>query len=142
MDNITLQEARSNESQQSNAVNCSVDNSTTIGEDEEWDTKKSMQFMVKQVKAMVVVLIIDIALPLTLYFVLQKYTSQLISLIVSGIPPLLYVIYQAIRDRRLDALGCIIVFCMVLSGVISIISGMFDILDMNVLTEIQAMLAF
>jgi hypothetical protein len=88
-----------------------------------WDAKRTIRFVVKQVQAIAISVIVDIALPLILYYTLQRYTSQLVALIVSGIPPLLYVIFLAIRKKRLDVLGCIIVFSFVVSGAVSIISG-------------------
>ena len=69
------------------------------------------------------VILIDVALPLAIYYILKIWLSMVIALVLSGIPPLLRVIYLFWRQRRVDILGCIIVFSFILSAVLSIISG-------------------
>lgn len=68
-------------------------------------------------------LFIDVAIPLAIYYLLKNYTSILIALIVSGVPPLLHVIYGFIKYRKINILGCIFVFSFIISAVLSIISG-------------------
>ncbi|KAI8374434.1 uncharacterized protein BYT42DRAFT_499774 [Radiomyces spectabilis] len=81
------------------------------------------KFILRQVVAFGTMLLVDVGIPLALYYILKMYTSILIALIVSGIPPLLRVIYIFWRRRKVDVLGCIIVFSFVLSAILSIISG-------------------
>ncbi|ORX59579.1 hypothetical protein DM01DRAFT_253702 [Hesseltinella vesiculosa] len=68
-------------------------------------------------------MVMDVGLPLALYYILKNYTSQLVALIVSGLPPLIWVIFKFIWHKKVDALGCLFVFCYILSGILSIISG-------------------
>lgn len=72
---------------------------------------------------LIITLVIDCGIPLALYYILKNYTSQLVALIVSGIPPLLHVAYTAIRRKKLDILGCIFVLSFVISAVVSIVTG-------------------
>lgn len=65
----------------------------------------------------------DVALPLAIYYILKNYVSVLIALIISGIPPLLHVIYTFWKKRRLDILGCIFVVSYIISAVLSLVSG-------------------
>ncbi|KAI9318497.1 hypothetical protein BX666DRAFT_1831445, partial [Dichotomocladium elegans] len=67
--------------------------------------------------------LIDIAIPLALYFSLKNVIGVVYALIVSGAPPFLFVVYTAIAKRTVDLLGCIICLSFVLSGVVSIVSG-------------------
>ncbi|KAI8096782.1 uncharacterized protein BX664DRAFT_258964 [Halteromyces radiatus] len=84
-------------------------------------TNKAAVF--RQIRMFAMMIIIDIGLPLALYFILEMYTSQLIALIVSGIPPLLHVLVTFIIKRRIEVLGCICVFSFILSAILSLISG-------------------
>lgn len=77
----------------------------------------------KMIRPTAEMLFFDVALPLALYYILKIWLSTLIALIISGIPPLLRVIYLFWRKRRVDILGCIFVVSFILSAVLSIISG-------------------
>ncbi|KAI9256230.1 hypothetical protein BY458DRAFT_519429 [Sporodiniella umbellata] len=70
-----------------------------------------------------IMLIIDVGLPLAIFYILKMYISILIALILSGIPPLLHVIYTFIKRRKLDVLGCIFVVSYTVSAVLSLITG-------------------
>lgn len=70
-------------------------------------------------------LVFMIGLPLGLYFGLRNVIGELYALLISGIPPLLHVIYTFIRKRRVDVLGVLVLFAFVISAVISIVTGMF-----------------
>ena len=65
----------------------------------------------------------DVALPLAIYYILKIWLSVLIALLLSGIPPLLRVLYLFWKRGKVDILGCIFVISFVISGVLSIISG-------------------
>lgn len=77
----------------------------------------------KMVRPTLEMLFFDVALPLALYYILSIWLATVYALIVSGIPPLLRVIYLFIRRGRIDILGCIFVVSFVLSAVLSLISG-------------------
>ncbi|KAI8140400.1 hypothetical protein BJV82DRAFT_520434 [Fennellomyces sp. T-0311] len=68
-------------------------------------------------------MLIEVGIPLALYYGLRNTIGVLYALVISGIPPFLYVIFVAIRNRRIDVLGCIIGISFILSGVVSIVSG-------------------
>ncbi|KAI7883220.1 hypothetical protein K492DRAFT_159733 [Lichtheimia hyalospora FSU 10163] len=68
-------------------------------------------------------MLIDIAIPLALYYGLRNVIDVIYALIISGIPPFLWVIVGFIRSRRVDVLGVIISLSFILSGVVSLISG-------------------
>ncbi|GAN02395.1 conserved hypothetical protein [Mucor ambiguus] len=72
---------------------------------------------------MVLMLIINVGIPLALYYTLKIWLSPLVALIISGIPPLLHVFYVFWKRRRVDVLGCIFVAGFIISGVLSAISG-------------------
>lgn len=85
--------------------------------------KEKIKFLFTAFLPLIITLVIDCGIPLALYYILKNYTSQLVALIVSGIPPLLHVAYTAIRRRKLDILGCIFVLSFVISAVVSIVTG-------------------
>ncbi|KAI9307247.1 hypothetical protein BJ944DRAFT_158395 [Cunninghamella echinulata] len=68
-------------------------------------------------------LLIDIVAPFTLYYILKNYTTQLIALVISGVPPLLHVLVTFIYKRRVEVVGCICIFSFILSAVLTLISG-------------------
>ncbi|KAI9486974.1 MAG: hypothetical protein EXX96DRAFT_517368 [Benjaminiella poitrasii] len=74
-------------------------------------------------KPLATMLVINVGVPLALYYVLKIWLSPLIALILSGIPPLLHVIYTGWKKRRLDILGCIFVVSYTISAVLTVISG-------------------
>ncbi|KAI8876203.1 hypothetical protein K501DRAFT_289017 [Backusella circina FSU 941] len=74
-------------------------------------------------KSFLTVMFIDVALPLIIYYVLKNFVSILIALILSGIPPLLLVIYHFIKHRRLDIMGCIFVISYIVSAVLSVVTA-------------------
>ncbi|ORX59578.1 hypothetical protein DM01DRAFT_1333043 [Hesseltinella vesiculosa] len=89
-----------------------------------YDEKKQRRKMVMlQLVHFLATMIVDVGLPLMLYYVLKDHTSQLVALIVSGVPPLVWVIFKFIWYRKVDALGCLFVVCYALSAVLSVISG-------------------
>ncbi|CAO3648929.1 unnamed protein product [Mucor fragilis] len=71
----------------------------------------------------VLMLIINVGIPLALYYILKIWLSPLVALIISGIPPLLHVLYVFWKKRRIDVLGCIFVAGFIISAVLSAISG-------------------
>ncbi|KAI8096777.1 uncharacterized protein BX664DRAFT_291894 [Halteromyces radiatus] len=81
------------------------------------------KFLIKQLRAFALMMLIDVGLPLAIYYVLKMYVSMVVALVLSGLPPLIKVIVKFIRKRKVDALGCIFVFSYVLSGILSLISG-------------------
>lgn len=89
--------------------------------------KERCSIFLSYARPMFVMLFFDVGLPLAIYYILKIWLSVLVSLILSGIPPLLRVFYVFWKKRHIDVLGCVFVFSFVLSAVLSIISGKFDI---------------
>ncbi|KAI8140398.1 hypothetical protein BJV82DRAFT_671829 [Fennellomyces sp. T-0311] len=71
----------------------------------------------------VILMVINVAIPLGLYYGLRNKIGVIYALIISGAPSILYVIYGIIRTGRLDVLGFVIGLSFILSGVVSVISG-------------------
>ncbi|GBC10492.1 hypothetical protein RclHR1_09680002 [Rhizophagus clarus] len=62
-------------------------------------------------------LFFEIFLPLILYYVLKQFISEIHALLISGIPPLIIVIYGIIAKRRIDTLGAIVIISFIVSAV-------------------------
>ncbi|KAI9278759.1 hypothetical protein BDA99DRAFT_429164 [Phascolomyces articulosus] len=77
----------------------------------------------RQFASLLVMLTIQVGIPLALYYGLRNKIGVVYALVISGIPPFLYVIVEFIRKRKVDMLGCIIGGSFIISGVISIVSG-------------------
>lgn len=98
------------------------------GEEEEEEIKKlTLKQMIllywSFLRPVVFMLIINVGIPLALYYVLKIWLSPLIALIISGVPPLLHVFYIFWKKRRVDILGCVFVAGFIISAVLSAISG-------------------
>lgn len=74
-------------------------------------------------RPMLTMLVIDVGIPLAIYYVTKIWLSQLVALILSGIPPLLHTAYTFIKKRRVEILGCIVVLSYVVSAILSLITG-------------------
>lgn len=68
-------------------------------------------------------MVVDIGLPLGIYYGMKNYTSLIVALVVSSIPPLLLVIAKFIYRRKVDIFGCLFVFGFILSGIFALASG-------------------
>ncbi|KAI8330911.1 hypothetical protein BC941DRAFT_361061 [Chlamydoabsidia padenii] len=95
-----------------------------LSEEEQLAKKKQARAAVfRQIRMFALMLFVDIGLPLALYYILKMYISELLALIISGVPPLLHVIINFIIKRRVEVIGCICIFSFILSAVLTLISG-------------------
>eukprot|EP01117_Protostelium_nocturnum_P011870 TRINITY_DN4331_c0_g1_i1.p1 TRINITY_DN4331_c0_g1~~TRINITY_DN4331_c0_g1_i1.p1 ORF type:complete len:349 (-),score=82.36 TRINITY_DN4331_c0_g1_i1:15-929(-) len=62
------------------------------------------------VSAVLLLLVVDIALPMTLFYILEKYMEPLYALILASLPPLMKMIFFAIVKRRLEVTGFLVIF--------------------------------
>ena len=79
--------------------------------------------MVKRLVSVILMLLIQIGIPLLLYYGLRNKIGVVYALVISGIPPFLNVIYGFIRKGQVEVLGCIISVSFILSAAVSIVSG-------------------
>ncbi|KAI9278756.1 hypothetical protein BDA99DRAFT_429083 [Phascolomyces articulosus] len=79
--------------------------------------------MLRHLAGLLIMMVVQVGIPLALYYGLRNQIGVVYALVISGIPPFLWVIFEFIRKRRVDALGVIIALSFILSGVISIVSG-------------------
>lgn len=93
-----------------------MDPSTTTTENEfsAWKAFK------KHFPHFILTMIIDIILPLGIFFGLQNILKPLYALILAGIPPFLMIIFKAISSRRFDALGFIVLIGFIISAVVGL----------------------
>jgi hypothetical protein len=122
------QKAESSNSISSTITNDHLSDSENEEEEEEGEPKKltrmeKLKEIMIYARPLALMLFIDAGLPLAIYYLCKQWLSQLVALIISGIPPLLRVIYVFWKKRHIDMLGCIFVIAFVLSAVLSIISG-------------------
>lgn len=96
---------------------------TSKRQERERAAKEAKNFTRKRLLNLVLVSAIDIGLPLALYYAIRTVLDDVYALLISGIPPFLFVIIKFVYKRRVDILGCLVVVAYVVSAVISIISG-------------------
>ncbi|KAI9278757.1 hypothetical protein BDA99DRAFT_493075 [Phascolomyces articulosus] len=79
--------------------------------------------MINHLLSVVFMLLIQIGIPLSLYYGLRNRIGVVYALVISGLPSFLHVIYGFIRKGQIEILGCIITVSFVLSAIVSIVSG-------------------
>ena len=67
-------------------------------------------------------ILVDIILPLLLYFTLQKHVKPVHALLIAGVPPFVMVVLKGIISRTFDALGFLVFFGFIISGIVAIIT--------------------
>ena len=67
-------------------------------------------------------ILMDVILPLVIYFGLQKYIRPVYALLIASSPPLVMVIFKAIWSRTFDALGFLVFFTFAISAIVAIIT--------------------
>jgi len=67
-------------------------------------------------------ILIDVILPLAIFFSIQKYIKPVYALLVASSPPLLMVTIKAIFYRTFDALGFIVFITFAISAIVAIIT--------------------
>ncbi|ORZ10191.1 hypothetical protein BCR42DRAFT_308457, partial [Absidia repens] len=85
--------------------------------------KKMVTFLLMQIKALALIILIDVGIPLALYYAIKDKVGYIVALVISGIPPLLHVLYKFWRQRKVDIIGCIFVVAFIGSAILSFITG-------------------
>ncbi|KAI7889882.1 uncharacterized protein EV154DRAFT_466616 [Mucor mucedo] len=112
-----------NDSDVPSSTSVSMDTSEKKEPEATLTNKEKMKLMMQYAMPLVTMLLIDVALPLILFYVLKIWLNLIVALVLSGIPPLLHIIYKFWKKRKVDVLGCIIVITFILTAVLSLNSG-------------------
>jgi hypothetical protein len=81
-----------------------------------WDTFKH------HIPRFLITILVDLVLPLVIYFSLQKRIKPVYALLVAGTPPLLMVIIKGIISRMFDALGFLVFVAFLISAIVAVIT--------------------
>lgn len=81
-----------------------------------WDTFKH------HIPRFCLTILVDIILPLVIYFVLQKRLKPVYALLISGVPPLIMVLIKGIVARTFDALGFLVFIAFLISALVALIT--------------------
>ena len=66
----------------------------------------------------------DLVVPVAAYYLLRAASvSPLLALVVSAVPSMIFLAYQAIRRGKIDALGLFVVILLAVGVVISLFTG-------------------
>ncbi|OZJ01928.1 hypothetical protein BZG36_05323 [Bifiguratus adelaidae] len=66
---------------------------------------------------------INIGLPVAIYYILKPYLATIWALLISGVPPILMVIFTFIRTKKIDVIGVIAIVAFVLSAILALADG-------------------
>jgi hypothetical protein len=89
-----------------------------------------------------ITIIVDIILPLIIYFSLQKYIKPVYALLAASSPPLVMVIFKALCLRTFDALGFLVFITFAISAIVAIItrSPIILLLEKSLVTGIVSLI--
>ncbi|RUS12849.1 hypothetical protein BC937DRAFT_86879 [Endogone sp. FLAS-F59071] len=85
--------------------------------------KDSPKIFFRNMIMLVIKLIINVGLPILVYYLIKSYMAAIWALLISSIPPLLMTIFSLVKNRRVDALSFLIVVGFALSAILAIIDG-------------------
>jgi len=77
----------------------------------------------KKILPLIGTLIMDVALPVALYFILKAYVAPVWALLIAGAPALLAVVLKGAIKRQLDIIGLLVFCAFGISAVVAIASG-------------------
>ncbi|CAF0764054.1 unnamed protein product [Adineta steineri] len=116
-------------------------------EEEERISSQQIQFSIwntfkHHIPRFLLTILVDIILPLVIYFGLQKRIKPVYSLLVAGTPPLIMVIIKGILSRTFDALGFLVFIAFLLSAIVAIITHnpIILLLEKSVITGILSII--
>jgi hypothetical protein len=81
-----------------------------------WDTFKH------HIPRFVITILVDVILPLIIYFSLQRRIKPVYALLVAGTPPLIMVIIKGLLSRTFDALGFLVFIAFLISAIVAVIT--------------------
>ena len=70
----------------------------------------------------IITILVDVVLPIVIYFLLQKRIKPVGALLISGVPPLVMVIVKAIFSRTFDALGFLVFIAFLISAIVALVT--------------------
>ena len=76
----------------------------------------------RYIPRLLLTIFVDIVLPLALFFTVQIFIKPVYAIICAGIPPLVMIIFKAIRTRTFDALGFIVLIGFIISAILGIVT--------------------
>jgi len=101
-----------------------------------WDTFKH------HIPRFLITILVDVILPVVIYFGLQKRIKPVYALLVAGSPPLIMVIIKGILSRTFDALGFIVFIAFLLSAIVALIihNPIVLLLEKSIITAILSLI--
>ena len=101
-----------------------------------WDTFKH------HIPRVLLTILVDLILPLVIYFSFQKFLKLVYALLIAGIPPLIMVIIKGILSRTFDALGFLVFIAFLISAVIAIVihNPIVFLLEKSIITAILSLI--
>lgn len=76
----------------------------------------------RHIPGFLLTILMDVILPLVIYFYLQRYIRPVYALLVASSPPLFMVLFKATYSRTFDALGFLVFFTFTISAIVAIVT--------------------
>lgn len=101
--------------------------SAALGDGDESGTRGQHQFSVwktfkHHIPRVLITILVDLVLPLAIYFGLQKLIKPVYALLVAGAPPLIMMIVKAVVSRTFDALGFLVFIAFFISAIVAVLT--------------------
>ncbi|CAG8719773.1 38153_t:CDS:1 [Gigaspora margarita] len=72
---------------------------------------------------LLLMMFVDLALPLLLYYILEKFIPTIWALAISGVPPAISVIVNFIYRKQISVLGFLVVLAFIIGIILSVVQG-------------------
>ncbi|CAF0850598.1 unnamed protein product [Didymodactylos carnosus] len=96
----------------------------------------------RHIPRLIITVLADIALPLILYYVLQKHMSSVYALLIAGSPALIMVVGKAVWSRTFDAIGFLVFVGFTISAIVAIATknARVLVLEKSLITAVMAVI--
>ncbi|CAF3374208.1 unnamed protein product [Rotaria socialis] len=120
---------------------------SSIEEQQVPNTSPSIEFSIwntfkHHIPRFLITILVDLILPLVIYFSLQKRIKAIYALLIAGVAPLIMVIIKAILSRTFDALGFLVFIAFLISAIAAVVTHnpIIILLEKSVITGILSII--
>ena len=108
-------------------MSSTIIDSITLTPKENIQTSRKIQFSIwdtfkHHIPRFILTILVDVILPVVIYFSLQKRIKPVYALLVAGTPPLAMVIIKGFISRTFDALGFLVFIAFLISAIVAVIT--------------------
>ncbi|CAB4389422.1 unnamed protein product [Rhizophagus irregularis] len=78
------------------------------------------QSKLKTILRVVLMILLEFALPIVLYYVLRIFMQEIWAFLISGVPPFIIAIFGLVGRKRVEIIGVLVLICLIFSAIVSL----------------------